>query len=516
MILSFNSFASLVSVDEYAQMSPKQQESVVEIYREFFRDYLSKEVEPGEEAISKFHFSLFTEAWASDEYNCFYAGWPSVTKKINANGKSKSVCSSPARSNSNYKKLSEECSSNQLLCHPALFGEKLCVSTATQSLRNSAFSQCEKKFATSGRSLADVAKGLSQVRTVPNAEDMFALVDQVCSVGFQAKTGMCAKLKKRVEDIRSEAKLEPKSSAEDSPAETSISARSETVVTTELPRTVEPNPSGPVVRAPEALRSAAENIISVPRVIAESTSPEIPCEDEVPGAIGPFPRIESGVPLETCSSQKGYEKILKSCSGGPEKYFGSYAFQSRSGHPYLDVESLYGGTGKPSRSIEFFSRNHALNESFISILDAAGGPMSHDVLSYMYILPRKTIPSIEERGDQVHVTLFTGEKVVLDKKTGAILSGALSEGPIDLTTDRFKRQPPNVNYTGAGISIRMSHRFDFPNKAADVVEINQGSQSCKVPRTKFFDGDGKLRTSSDNAFLSAINQACPNKSFKFP
>ena len=226
-----------------------------------------------------------------------------------------------------------------------------------------------------------------------------------------------------------------------------------------------------------------------------------------------FPRISSGLVVACASFAEhgGYEETtIVDCTGTNGLYPGGYRFRSRAGHPEINMNSPYGPNSKPERLINFWSRNHALNETFIYINDQAGGPDSHDMKSSIILLPRKVVPSVVMNGNDVEVTMTTGEKVIFDKRTSAIKSGALREGPNDLTTDRFRRQPPNVHYQGTGISIRLNHRFEDPFQSAESAEVKQNGRSCRVPRTTLFDSAGKLKTESDAQLVRVLNQSCPS------
>lgn len=251
--------------------------------------------------------------------------------------------------------------------------------------------------------------------------------------------------------------------------------------------------------------------------IVERKSTDIPETSNV-GSMEPFERVGPRV-NEGCSSHKhadGYAKIdIIDCKTSSVLFSGGFTFNNGPGHPYLSgVKSIYEDAGPPTRAIEFVSKDKAINDTFVYLTDTAGGPDSHDVKSVMVLLPRKGVPSTEVVGDDVVVTLTTGEKVVFDKKTNVIKSGAMKEGPIDLTTDRFKRTPPNVHYTGSGISIRVDHRFEYPTMGAATAEVRQGDKVCKVPKTKIWDKEGNPLTSDDKSLLNIINGSCPGKGFK--
>ena len=229
----------------------------------------------------------------------------------------------------------------------------------------------------------------------------------------------------------------------------------------------------------------------------------------------PFERVKARVPMG-CSSvhtnNDGFSESEAANCTTNEKFPEGITFSDNPGHPYLgNVKSLYPDGSKPVRNIEFVSRDHASNETYLYLEDLAGGPDSHDVKSVLLLLPRRGVPTTKVVGEDVIVTMTTGETVVFDKNTHAIKSGALKEGPIDLTMDRLKRQPPNIQYTGEGISIRVNHRCEYPTMGADTAEIRQGNRVCKVARAQIWNADGDLITKNDTDLLNVINQKCPAK-----
>ena len=277
-----------------------------------------------------------------------------------------------------------------------------------------------------------------------------------------------------------------------------------------------PCPKPPVITPPMAPVpvTAPEEAQPIERKIADV--PEAPPTE----AVGePLERVEPRV-KDSCVGYPpadGYTRInYINCQTSEVLFSGGYKFNDGPGHPYLSgAKSAYPDSGPASRTIEFISKDKAINETYVYLTDVAGGPDSHDVKSVMVLLPRKVSPKTEVVGDDVIVTLTTGEKVVFDKKSNAIKSVAIKEGAIDLTTDRFKRTPPNVHYNGSGISIRVDHRFEYPTQGAATAEIRQGNRVCKVPRAKIWDKGGNLISTNDQALLNVVNSSCPGKGFAF-
>ncbi|MES2527803.1 MAG: hypothetical protein V4598_11985 [Bdellovibrionota bacterium] len=234
----------------------------------------------------------------------------------------------------------------------------------------------------------------------------------------------------------------------------------------------------------------------------------------------PYPRIETGIKRICTVNQEldGYEeRYIFDCKEDYSKdsrIIAGYGFRSKPGHPYTSgIRSPY-PRGKVARTVDMISRNHALNETYLHIIDFAGGPDSHDKKSVIYLFPRTDIPKVTEVGNEVELLLPTGEKVFFDAGTGAINGGVMKEGAIDLHREYKRRAEPNVHYTGDYISVRLTHSFDEPAIAAEKAVIQQKDNICILMRGRLFNREGKLLTKSDDEFLAAINRECTTP-FKF-
>ena len=457
---------------------------LMETYKKFLLHFENSEFSRISANETKSSFSLLDNAWADDVLNCLYAGWPSVQ----VNG----VCTSPVRGNAHYDNGS--CGANSMQCQPLMFGKNVCVPTSSVSERQSAFKNCNKKFKESGASSTDIVKDIIKNNEENKLLALFDLAEQICKTGKQASTGMCRLLLADLEDLK-------KSSLEEGTKSVVTNLKEVQKISLSIGKT----PVKDCLDCQEKPRGRSPAFVG--RV--ESILPSV--------AMPPFERVTARIAAACGGSRtdaNGIDIQHEIDCKTNEEYPGGYAFQNNPGHPYLDgAKSLYEDGGPPYRRVEFVSRDNASNETFLYLTDVAGGPDSHDVKSVMYLLPRKGVPFTEVVGDDVIVTMTTGEKVIFDKKTHAIKSGALTEGPIDLTTDRFKRQPANVKYTGEGISIRVNHRFEYPTMAggAESAEVRQGSRMCKVPRAKLWDANGKLLSDDDKTFVELLNKNCPPK-----
>ncbi|MFL5784897.1 MAG: hypothetical protein ACJ76H_09830 [Bacteriovoracaceae bacterium] len=236
---------------------------------------------------------------------------------------------------------------------------------------------------------------------------------------------------------------------------------------------------------------------------------QAPVAKKAPPKLSPYPRLETGIKRICQVSQEddGFEyRYIFDCKHdySPESRLpGGFGFTAKKGHPYRQ--------GKAARTIDMISRNHALNETYLHVVDYAGGPDSQDWKSVIYLFPRTDLPDVKAIGNEVELTLPTGEKVNFDAHTGAIHGGALIEGPLDLNKNYQKRAVPNVNYIGDYVSVRLDHRFEEPEIAAETAHIQQKDKTCDLPRAKLFSKQGRLLTKSDDEMLEVLNRECPVK-----
>lgn len=481
-----------ISHKEFVKLSRSQREFVVKEYRNFLGEY-SKKILLTENQRKNFWLGI-ESAHAAGELNCFFAGWPSST----SGGK----CSTP-RSNPAYQRETS-CGQNKMPCQPLLFGRGICVSNETQAQRNSAFANCERE----AKPLAQVVEYLSDPQVSQEADELFRLVDQICAAGEQAS--ICRKLHARVEEIkglRNAPAARTAANAGPSPAMTATST---------APDALTVSTGTAALNAVTALNTTAR-CETCEAMRAQTTDEAPPIRRSVADSseLTPYPRITSGYNLASCGSGQGTNdgyniRSVFDCQNGSARVPSGFMISQSPDHPLLrGLQTPYPGGGRVSRMFEMMSVNNAFNETYMILEESAGGPDSHNVKSYMFIIPRVTVPSIERSGENLIMTLPTGETVTVDKNTGAITGGALTEGPIDMNTDRFQRKPPNINYSGTGISIRLNHRFEHPLTSAESATVKQGNRSCNVPRTALFDSEGVMKSQSDAELVAVLNRSCP-------
>lgn len=280
--------ASLTSKD-VSTFTLDQKVKVIEAYREFFREYKTSLTTSHQSEFLQ-HLNFISDAYASGDFNCFYAGWPSKT----VNGK----CTNPSRTNTSYvaEASNASCSSSQLMCNPILFGRPgICVNTSTQVLRNSAYTQCERNFSTQSRTIESVASSLNSDDLPYQADEMYRLADQICATGFQSGTRMCSNLKNKLNALRAETQNAP------------ASGQAERAARVEQPQNSETQ--APVARRPRATSAPREispilsngprnynEIVAeeVTRALENGFTPEVLCD---PTTGLPLAVDERGVPV---------------------------------------------------------------------------------------------------------------------------------------------------------------------------------------------------------------------------
>ena len=180
----------------------------------------------------------------------------------------------------------------------------------------------------------------------------------------------------------------------------------------------------------------------------------------------------------------------------------------------------------PSREFDFQFLGRTIQEMNLVILDNArnSGRASHDeMFKLMIFIPRRIFPYVEvdynnEPRTQT-VYLPTGEAVEFNALTKEILSGVLTEAPIDPSANRHSRRFPGVEYTGKGISIEAVRRGGYPayvhgqsfNQYENTThaKVKHQGRECLVPKDKLWHGAHTeagltFKYSSDEDFVTEI------------
>lgn len=207
-------------------------------------------------------FSLFEEAIASGNYDCFFAGWPSTLVKSNG----KRLCVNPASGNSEYQKGS--CKNGQLQCQPVIFGKGICVGFASPKDKQMAFASCDAKF--KQKSNYDFLKTMSADEKAA-LKEVSSLAHKVCvdgSVGVQKSKPMCKSLMSKFKNA-----TEAIDRAPATPEETEKDEESDVVAPKEKTAVVAPKPIPPVSNDIDGLNPDEKD--------EEAVTPEVEVVDQV-------------------------------------------------------------------------------------------------------------------------------------------------------------------------------------------------------------------------------------------
>lgn len=442
-------------------------------YREFFGQ--NPEALGDDEKTVSLMGLLISDAWAG-EFNCVYAGWPS--KRVN------SLCSSPARHNPDYK---SSCKTNEMQCQPLLFGKGLCVPISTSEQRGMAFSNCDKKKKISTE---DLIREIKKDGKEGALMELFGLADNICG-SKKSVPGMCQRLIAAVDKLR-----HFKEAGQSHSASLDISSTTTATVTNKM------------VPTPD-LVSVVNNINGMAKKV---NNPE-DCEPVSEGEAFDREEVRPGEFVYSTSRRgkdPAWDDTFVQMKGEAELRYTGFQFSN------IGPNAIAGNPLDPAEMVErrwgIVNEDGSRQETYLWITDDAGsGYLSQLMETIMVIVPRKMKPSVETVGDELHMTLTTGEKVIYDKQTKIIKGGVLKEGKVDLNPDRFKRKFAPVAYEGTGISIRIDKRGEDPRLYGVNATITQGAKTCKVPVQELWTSKTDFKFADDGKLMEFLNRKCANK-----
>lgn len=169
------------------------------------------------------------------------------------------------------------------------------------------------------------------------------------------------------------------------------------------------------------------------------------------------------------------------------------------------------------RDFAFVTDDHSRRDTFLWITDYNGsGRMSDMMETVMVFLPRENQMHVEETAEQLLVTLATGEEVVYSKTARTILSGVLSEKPMDMNPNRSERKFAGVTYSGKGLVIRSDVRASDPRLTKNVQILKKGLAPCEVRAKNFWTEDGypEFKFVTDDEAYKKIAELCGEEYIK--
>ncbi|MBY0516960.1 MAG: hypothetical protein K2P81_08635, partial [Bacteriovoracaceae bacterium] len=555
----FTSFSAFSQIHKpiWKKLNYTQKIKTLEALKTFLKSD-ARDTELEEVKASAFKLFFIHKAYAAEfEGNCFYAGWPS---KLVTVGERK-VCTSPQNVNPIYKKEAARCGQGALLCNPLLFGSALCISNKTKEERQSSFSNCQKAFESEGRSLEKVIKEIdADPELQKRLSDLFDLLANACSpTGYQGKSGMCALLKSRLENLKKNQAGESTQADVLKPDATVIGVVNQLdVVTNTVTKLNTPNTNRlcyDSIPIPDADKVQGPWEMSGPMDLSAST-PKDYCFGNENGTTKEkymttkYADYDNGADLQvTFVREKGSEEM------GRVDGFELSANRYGKSLPYIEEGETYPEDEMIPHRDYGYDMDARNKEAMFTLLDwpvkeiyAPNGKVieryrSTDVrmTNYMFF-PRKVIPSVSRRQDKIFMTLVTGEKVVFDAKSGKVVDGAFIEKEkVNVETrPKEKRFYPNAsfNYRGEGMWLEapITNDKDYrkPGSLVPIKSIVNGVESkCNMPSESLFEynwgyrlpqgSEGwlnsgwscfKFKFEDDESFYKAVKAKCP--AFKMP
>ena len=128
----------------------------------------------------------------------------------------------------------------------------------------------------------------------------------------------------------------------------------------------------------------------------------------------------------------------------------------------------------------------------------------------MVFIPRENQFHIEEVGDELAITLPTGEEAIMSSKKKVFLRGVLSEKAIDMNPDRSQRKFAQVDYSGIGMVIRVDKRAGDPRLDTKAKILRAGEPECVVASSEFFTQEDwpHFRFVSDDDVQRRVSDLC--------
>jgi hypothetical protein len=193
-------------------------------------------------------------------------------------------------------------------------------------------------------------------------------------------------------------------------------------------------------------------------------------------------------------------------------FFEGFGFQNNG--PNEVVTTSPEGFDFPHRIFSFVSSDKSRRDNYLWVTDYNGSGRVSDYFETMLVfLPRENLIHVEESGDDILVTLNTGEEVFFSKEHKTMRSGVLAEAPMDMNPDRDLRKHAQINYSGKGIMIRSDARGADPRLVPNVQVIRKGLSPCKVPAKVFWTQEDfpKFKFVTDEEAYAVITKHCGAK-----
>lgn len=184
----------------------------------------------------------------------------------------------------------------------------------------------------------------------------------------------------------------------------------------------------------------------------------------------------------------------------PETGSDSFSFDNMGDNRIVDSTK----NKNSQRSFNFDYLEQARQNLVMEVDDSPNLTALPGMHSIFMFFPRTQLPIVEQLSGTIDVTLPNREKLIFQMDSKEIVDGVMKEGPVDVSTDRYKRQYPDLKYTGKGVVLRANARGQYPQlvqsenlkidleyglKGSAEVLIMNGTtgQRCRRPKADFWE-----------------------------
>jgi hypothetical protein len=209
----------------------------------------------------------------------------------------------------------------------------------------------------------------------------------------------------------------------------------------------------------------------------------------------------------------------------PETMYEGFGFGNVGNNPIVDAKKY----PHSQRSFSFEYIEQARQNILMQVDDAPNSTVSHTMHSIFMFFPRKVLPHAIFTDGQLEVVLPNMEKIIFSPDSKEIIGGVFTEGPVDISGDRFKRHYADLRYRGEGIVLRVNARGQSPQLgqfentkidmdhgvvgSADVLIMNGATnQRCRRPKADFWEpidvNPIQFKFPTDEAFDKYLKEKC--------
>jgi hypothetical protein len=216
------------------------------------------------------------------------------------------------------------------------------------------------------------------------------------------------------------------------------------------------------------------------------------------------------------------EVTISRGENSPENITEEFSFDNMGPNKIVSAKDSY-------RDFRFSYLEQARQNIAMEVDDAPNDTVSHTMHSIFMFFPRKIMPVVEQLAQTLQVTLPTGELMIFNRESNEVIGGVFEEGPVDVSSDRFKRHYADLRYKGKGVLLRVNARGQSPQLgqfenlkidtefgikgSADVLIINGSTgQRCRRPKADFWEpidvNPIEFKFATDESFDSYLKKNC--------